>query len=68
MLITVQLTPDIAAKIRFMAESGVFALETGNAQLNFHKGELKSIKTEHFSYPQPLSPGVDSEKIDFITI
>ena len=51
-LIKIEVTPDIAAKIRFMAESGIFAIKTGNANLNFHEGVLKSIKTELMSYPQ----------------
>lgn len=64
MLITLEVTPDIAAKIRFMAESGVFAVDTGNVQLNFHAGNLKSIKTERYSYPQPD----DSTKVDVVQI
>lgn len=61
MLVTIQVTEDIAAKIRFMAESGVFAITTGNASLNFHNGMLKSIKTEMMSYPQVVNeaPTVD---------
>lgn len=55
-LISIEVTPDIAAKIRFMADSGVFAISTGNASLNFHEGILKSIKTEFFTYPK-LSTG-----------
>ena len=50
-LISIEVTPDIATKIRGMAEAGVFSIKTGNAQLNFHEGILKSIKTEFFSYP-----------------
>lgn len=50
MLTTIEVTDDIAAKIRFLAESGVFAIKTGNAVLNFHEGELKTIKTEFFTY------------------
>lgn len=51
-LVTIEVTPDIAAKIRFIAESGVFAIKTGNASLNFLNGNLKSIKTEIMSYQQ----------------
>lgn len=51
-LISLQVTPDIAAKLLFMSESGLFAIRTGNASLNFHEGVLKSIKTELLSYPQ----------------
>lgn len=50
-LISIEVTPDIAAKIRFLAESGIFVIKTGNASLNFLNGELKSIKTELISYP-----------------
>lgn len=51
-LVNIEVTPDIAEKIRFMAESGVFAIKTGNASLNFLNGGLKSIKTEITSYAQ----------------
>lgn len=54
-LITIEVTPDIAAKIRLMAESGLFAIKTGNATLNFHSGALKSIKTELYTYSNDLS-------------
>lgn len=61
-LIKIEVTPDIAAKIRFLAESGVFAIKTGNATINFHKGDIKSIKTDFFYYPQ-----LDAkETVDFI--
>jgi hypothetical protein len=56
-LISLEITPDIALKIRGLAEAGVFAIHTGNATLNFHEGVLKSIKTELYSYPS-LSPPV----------
>ncbi len=59
--VTIEVTPDIAAKIRLMAEAGVFALATGNATLNFHNGLLKSVKTEQFTYPQ-------KEALDFTQI
>lgn len=51
-LISLQVSTDIAEKIRFMAESGVFALETGNVQLNCVEGKIKSIKTERYTYPK----------------
>lgn len=54
-LITIEVTADIAAKIRLMAESGMFAIKTGSAQCNFLNGELKSIKTELLTYAQPKS-------------
>ena len=58
-LVTIEVTEDIAGKIRFMAESGIFAIKKGNATLNFDAGELKSIKTELFSYPKSY-PQVDT--------
>ncbi len=54
-LITIEVTPDIALKIRGMAEAGVFAIQTGNASINFHEGSIKSIKTEIMSYPSATS-------------
>lgn len=54
-LITIEVTPDIAAKIRFMAEGGVFAMAGGSATLNFApNGELKSIKRELFTYAKSV--------------
>lgn len=48
-LIKVELTPDIAIKLRFLMESGVFDMRGGNATLSFApNGELKSIKKELF--------------------
>lgn len=64
MLITLEVTPDIASKIRFMAESGVFAIDTGNASLNFQGGKMKSIKTERYSYPQ----SAEATKVDVVQI
>lgn len=62
-LVTIEVTPDIAAKIRLLAESGCFAINTGNATLNFHKGQLKSVKTEVYTYSQELSPQMDSDSL-----
>lgn len=57
-LISIEVTPDIASKIRFMAEAGVFALKGASATLNFApNGELKSIKEERFIY---APKGVDN--------
>lgn len=50
-LISLQVTPDIAAKLLFMSESGLFSIRKGNAILNFDGGKLKSIKTELYCYP-----------------
>lgn len=62
-LVRIEVTPDIASKIRFMAESGVFSITKGNATVNFDGGEIKSIKTELYTYPSvvPISPLVLSE-------
>jgi hypothetical protein len=51
-LITLQITPDIATKIRALAEAGVFAIKTGNATINFLDDTIKSIKTEYYTYPK----------------
>lgn len=64
-LISIEVTPDIAQKIRFMAESGVFALKTGNITLNFHEGELKTIKTEMYSYA-PKEVDTTATKYDIV--
>lgn len=54
-LISLEVTPDIATKIRLMAESGIFSIKTGNAIMNFQGGDLKSIKTELFTYQRDFS-------------
>ena len=55
-LISVELTPDIAVKLRFLIESGVMDMRGGSATLNFApNGELKSIKKETFVYADKLS-------------
>lgn len=53
-LIQIEVTPDIAFKIRAMAEMGVFSLDTGNITLNFHEGRLKSAKTESYQQVQAI--------------
>lgn len=61
-LIPVELTPDIAIKLRFMIESGIFDIRGGNAVLSFApNGELKSIKKEQFIYSSKIS--VDREAL-----
>lgn len=49
-MVTIQVSPDIAAKIRFLAESGVFTLNDGSVTCHFKDGKLKTIKTELFTY------------------
>lgn len=54
-LISIELTPDIAGKLRFMVEAGVFDMRGGSATLNFApNGELKSVKKELFVYAQSV--------------
>lgn len=59
--ISIEVTPDIALKIRGMAEAGLFAIDTGNATLSFKDGVLKSIKSELYTYP-----GVDIPRASLI--
>lgn len=61
--ITIEVTVDIAEKIRFMAESGVFAIKTGNASCNFLNGRLKTVKTEHISYSQDREIALDTKLV-----
>lgn len=61
-LISIEVTPDIATKIRLLAESGFFAIKTGNAQCSFIRNELKSIKTEIFTYQRDISFDNDPEE------
>lgn len=64
-LISIEVTPDIASKIRFMAEEGVFALEKGSATLHFEGGKLLTIKTERYSHSRsyPQNENIDIPKI-----
>lgn len=50
--IQLEITPDIAEKIRFMSEEGVFGLLTGSAELHFKDGRLLKIITHRTSYQQ----------------
>lgn len=57
-LIPIEVTPDVAVKLRFLFEEGIFDMRGGSATLNFApNGELKSIKKELFAY----SRGVDKQ-------
>lgn len=58
-LIKIEVTPDIAIKIRLMADAGLFAIKSGNATCNFTNGILKTIKTELYTYAK-------EEPLDFI--
>lgn len=62
-LISIEVTPDIALKIRGIAEAGVFSILTGNVTLNFHEGVLKSIKTEIFNYPKLSTTTTIDDKV-----
>lgn len=52
-LVKIEVTPDIAAKIRVLAEAGVFTLDTGSAEIHFKDCALLKIITHRTSsYPQ----------------
>lgn len=55
-LINIEVTPDIAAKIKAIAEQGVFTLDTGSAEIHFKDGNLLKIITHRVSYPHISSP------------
>lgn len=63
MLITIEVTPDIATKIRFMAESGVFAIQNGSATIHFKEGVAKTIKSELYTYAPSLSTGLKGQPL-----
>lgn len=66
-LIPVELTPDIAVKLRFMVESGVFDVRGGNVTLSFDQGgTLKTIKKEIFTYATAVNSGGVMKKNDMI--
>lgn len=53
-LITIELTPDVAVKLRFMMESGVFDIRSGSAKLNFNdRGALVKIERTLFTVATP---------------
>ena len=54
-LIRVEVTPDIALKIRQLAEEGVFTLTKGNVVINIDNGEFLTLKVERISHPKKLS-------------
>ncbi len=50
-LIKIEVTPDIALKLKFLSESGVFDIRGGSATLMFDPaGNLKSIKRELYTH------------------
>ena len=51
---SIEVTPDIAIKLRIMAESGLFSLKDGNATLNFKNGQLLTIKSELYTYSKDI--------------
>lgn len=53
-LVAIEITPETASKIRLMADAGIFDMVTGNATLSFLDGNLKTVKTERFTYAQPV--------------
>ena len=52
-LIKLEVTEDIAAKIRAFANEGIFALNTGSAELHFKDGNLLKIVTHRVTYTHP---------------
>lgn len=49
-LISIELTPDIAVKLRFMVESGVFDIRDGSATLHFAaNGKLNKIERKLYT-------------------
>lgn len=53
-LVAIEITEQVAAQIRFIAESGVFDISTGTATLNFKDGQLLTIKRELFTYAKDM--------------
>lgn len=49
-LINIEVTPDIASKIRFLAEQGVFSMMDGSAELHFKNGQLLTVMTKRMGY------------------
>lgn len=67
-LISIQVTEDIATKIKFMAESGVFAIEKGSATLNFVDKKLLTIKTEIYSHASLSTVNSNSHEVHGIVV
>jgi capsule polysaccharide export protein KpsE/RkpR len=56
-LISIEVTPDIATKIRFLGESGFFSMRRGKVTVNFdNAGNISSMETHTFAYPQAQVP------------
>lgn len=52
-LYSIEVTEDIAAKIRYLAEIGFFAMKRGKCIVNFtNEGTISSVENHIFHYPQ----------------
>ena len=64
-LIAIELAPDVAEKIRFMASSGVFNVPEGSVTLHFKEGKLRTIKRELYTYaPLDTSPDTHGKIVE----
>lgn len=64
-LYSIEVTADIAQKIRYLAEVGFFAAKRGKCTVNFdNEGNISSVETHQYHYPQvvPLQHS-DTESI-----
>lgn len=54
-LINIEVTSDIAIKIRQLAEEGIFTLNKGNVIINIDNGNFLTLKVERITHPKTLS-------------
>lgn len=57
-LYSIEVTADIAAKIRTLAESGVFAMKGGSCDIHFdNQGSISQVVSHTYRRIEKLSPG-----------
>lgn len=68
-LISIEVTPDIAAKIRMLAEEGVFTLTKGNVVINIDNSSFLTLKVERITHLKKLSTQKDlSSPVPHVTL
>ena len=57
LMVGIEVTPEIAQMIRFMAESNVFGIATGSATIHFSESKITTIEVKQYTYAKsyPLS-------------
>lgn len=62
------MTEDIAAKIRCLAEEGVFTLPKGNVEINIDAGRFQTLKVERITHPKKFSTEAPKVLVDLLQV